>query len=147
MSPTFDLLYFGDVGHPWHFALAAAVGRAGCRLLAATDRRTEGVPIQLVTRATVLKVAEQLAERRNDGAPVEFVVADRNCRPFEWELRELGAADIWFSPREADEVIRTAQRLPVEPTAETSLHATLFARLPWDAADSLFRNPERNSRP
>jgi len=60
------------------------------------------------------------------------ILARRGMEPYEWLLREAGAAHVVFSPRRLAPVADMAQRhLAVAPEAPLPLPERILAELPW----------------
>ncbi len=60
------------------------------------------------------------------------VVTDPSAAPWEWLLREAGAAQVWHSTREACQLARLAVRhRHLLPPPQGSMTERLWAELPW----------------
>jgi len=61
------------------------------------------------------------------------VVGTRDWCPYEWILREAGAVDAIFSPRDLGRLIRLAKRhFESIPIAPQSWNERIWSRLPWE---------------
>jgi ActR/RegA family two-component response regulator len=61
-----------------------------------------------------------------------IVLGPRGMEPYEWMLREAGAAHVLFSPRYADGVARLIERhMAQAPQHQPTFHDSIRARLPW----------------
>lgn len=62
-----------------------------------------------------------------------IVLGQRGMEPYEWTLREAGAAHVLFSPRHADGAVRLIERhLAQAPQYRPTLRDSIYAGLPWD---------------
>jgi hypothetical protein len=61
-----------------------------------------------------------------------IILGPRGMEPYEWVLREAGAAHVIFSPRHACSAARLIERhLAQAPQHQPTFHDSIRARLPW----------------
>ncbi len=110
------------------------------RSLAGCWRELEQTPTSLVAlefapedSETLLRRLLELRSRYRRARAI--VLAERGSEPFEWVLREAGAAHVQFSPRSLDATARLIQRhTDSVPPADIDFREAIRRRLPFAAA-------------
>ncbi len=100
-------------------------------------KELERFPASLVvwelTKSTIGSIIESLI-RATNRFPLarSVVVGTRDWCPYEWVLREAGAVDAIFSPRDLGRLTRLAKRhFESVPIAPQSWNERIWSRLPW----------------
>jgi hypothetical protein len=120
--------------------LSAAIGLRETRGLAECADELEAAPGSLLaletTRKNLSGVLDLLADvaRRYPGARA-VVLAERGLEPYEWLMREAGAAHFTTSPREAEDLARLAERhVGRAGSSQADPAARIWRSLPWSDA-------------
>ena len=101
------------------------------------QRLFEMMPASLLvlelTNGNVKSIIEVLPDFIRQYAQARFLVlGERDCRPYEWLVRESGASEAIFSPRQATQVIRVIEaHFRSIPSNQETPKQRIFSRLPW----------------
>jgi len=126
----------------WTVVLRRTMPSAGDRIhetrsMAECWRELEHSPASLValevTPDNCEAVVKYLVKLSSDFHQVRSIVlGSRGMEPYEWVLREAGAAHVFFSPRHAGGAARLIERhLAHAPQHQPTFHDSIRTRMPW----------------